>query len=430
MTTPPQGPGRTGRADLPRRGARAAAPPIPTDFAELERRAASGHVAARLGLRRGRRRRGRDDAANRAAFERWQIVPRMLHGDASATCPPSCSAAGCAHPCCWRRSGRRAWSAATATCRSRAARRPSPACPTSSPTRAARRWRTCRGDGRRAALVPALLVHRRAPRRQPDRRAPTASGAEALVVTLDTTMLGWRPQDLNLGSLPFAQGIGIAQYTSRPAVPARSSASGSPPGGPGGRGRQGRVEVTARRAPVAAVDQPRAPRRPPRQPPLPDAARGRRDVPRHLLQPRAHLGRTSATLRDRTDLPFLLKGILHPDDARRAVEVGASGLAAAGLSLLWGRTLMTNPFALSFTELPAKLKRYRRKRNCIGQRLHRRRSRTMANATRKRPWTGIVDAARNVKILTVETFVGDDLDAETGQSLVVVHRRGQIDGSR
>jgi isopentenyl diphosphate isomerase/L-lactate dehydrogenase-like FMN-dependent dehydrogenase len=39
-------------------------------------------------------------------------------------------------------------------------------------------------------------------------------GARALVVTLDTTILGWRPQDLNRGSLPFARGHGIAQYTS------------------------------------------------------------------------------------------------------------------------------------------------------------------------------------------------------------------------
>ena len=43
-----------------------------------------------------------------------------------------------------------------------------------------------------------------------------AAGAKALVVTLDTTMLGWRTQDLDLGSLPFSQGIGIAQYTSDP----------------------------------------------------------------------------------------------------------------------------------------------------------------------------------------------------------------------
>src|SRR4051794_14014494 len=43
-----------------------------------------------------------------------------------------------------------------------------------------------------------------------------AAGCEALVVTLDTTMLGWRPRDLDLGHLPFALGKGIAQYTSDP----------------------------------------------------------------------------------------------------------------------------------------------------------------------------------------------------------------------
>ena len=43
-----------------------------------------------------------------------------------------------------------------------------------------------------------------------------ASGCEAVVVTLDTTMLGWRPRDLDLGHLPFALGKGIAQYTSDP----------------------------------------------------------------------------------------------------------------------------------------------------------------------------------------------------------------------
>src|SRR5699024_5766619 len=40
--------------------------------------------------------------------------------------------------------------------------------------------------------------------------------AGALVVTLDTTTLGWRPWDLDLGSLPFTRGVGISQYTSDP----------------------------------------------------------------------------------------------------------------------------------------------------------------------------------------------------------------------
>jgi isopentenyl diphosphate isomerase/L-lactate dehydrogenase-like FMN-dependent dehydrogenase len=34
-----------------------------------------------------------------------------------------------------------------------------------------------------------------------------AAGCDALVVTLDTTMLGWRPRDLDLGHLPFALGV-------------------------------------------------------------------------------------------------------------------------------------------------------------------------------------------------------------------------------
>ena len=43
-----------------------------------------------------------------------------------------------------------------------------------------------------------------------------ACGCEAIVVTLDTTMLGWRTRDLELAYLPFLRGKGIAQYTSDP----------------------------------------------------------------------------------------------------------------------------------------------------------------------------------------------------------------------
>lgn len=42
------------------------------------------------------------------------------------------------------------------------------------------------------------------------------AGALGIVITLDTTLLGWRNRDLNLGYLPFLQGKGIAQYTSDP----------------------------------------------------------------------------------------------------------------------------------------------------------------------------------------------------------------------
>ena len=47
-------------------------------------------------------------------------------------------------------------------------------------------------------------------------RRAEACGCGAIVLTLDTTMLGWRPRDLDRGSLPFLSGQGIAQYTSDP----------------------------------------------------------------------------------------------------------------------------------------------------------------------------------------------------------------------
>ncbi|MEO7502180.1 MAG: alpha-hydroxy-acid oxidizing protein [Gemmatimonadaceae bacterium] len=43
-----------------------------------------------------------------------------------------------------------------------------------------------------------------------------ASGYSAIVVTLDTTMLGWRERDLANAFLPFLQGQGIANYASDP----------------------------------------------------------------------------------------------------------------------------------------------------------------------------------------------------------------------
>jgi len=47
-------------------------------------------------------------------------------------------------------------------------------------------------------------------------RRAEAIQCSALVVTLDTTMLGWRIRDLNLGFSPFLHGKGIAQYYSDP----------------------------------------------------------------------------------------------------------------------------------------------------------------------------------------------------------------------
>ena len=58
-----------------------------------------------------------------------------------------------------------------------------------------------------------------------------ACGCEAIAVTLDTTVLGWRPRDLEPAFLPFLRGKGIAQYTSDP-VFRRLASEGAAPDGP------------------------------------------------------------------------------------------------------------------------------------------------------------------------------------------------------
>src|SRR5207237_8577551 len=43
------------------------------------------------------------------------------------------------------------------------------------------------------------------------------AGYSALVVTLDTYLYGWRERDLQLAWLPFAHGLGLANYVTDPA---------------------------------------------------------------------------------------------------------------------------------------------------------------------------------------------------------------------
>ena len=57
------------------------------------------------------------------------------------------------------------------------------------------------------------------------------------MVTLDTTVLGWRTRDLELAYLPFLRGKGIAQYTSDPVF--QRLLDEEPPGPPGAAPRPG-----------------------------------------------------------------------------------------------------------------------------------------------------------------------------------------------
>ncbi|WP_179409765.1 alpha-hydroxy-acid oxidizing protein [Microbacterium esteraromaticum] len=152
-----------------------------------------------------------------------------------------------------------------------------------------------------------------------------ASGCEAIVVTLDTHLLGWRTRDLDLAYLPFTRGMGIAQYTSDPVfqklVQQRASASS---------GDSPAVRVTpktiaagvsiARRG--AALTGSRSLRDNLRSP-----------LPRAAVETFLDVFSTPtltwddlAKAREWTSLPIILKGIVHPDDAERAADAGADGV--------------------------------------------------------------------------------------------------------
>lgn len=146
-------------------------------------------------------------------------------------------------------------------------------------------------------------------------RRAEAAGYGAIVVTLDTTELGWRPRDLDLGYLPFMRARGIANYLSDPVfrtmpVPAEAARPGFSPG------------VLA-----SVVEMMRAWRRGPA--PKGASPREAAEAVRRFI---AIYSRPSLSwvdlpfLRSCTRLPILLKGILHPDDARRALDAGIDGL--------------------------------------------------------------------------------------------------------
>ena len=150
-------------------------------------------------------------------------------------------------------------------------------------------------------------------------RRAEACGCGAIVVTLDTTILGWRPRDLAPAFLPFLRGKGIAQYTSDPVF---TRLLGEP-SEDGLGSREPRPTLTALRTLIQLTRR------------YPDSflrtlrsGSGRAAVQRFV----EIYSRPSLTwedlpfLRERTRLPILLKGIVHPDDARRAVDEGMDGL--------------------------------------------------------------------------------------------------------
>jgi lactate 2-monooxygenase len=118
-------------------------------------------------------------------------------------------------------------------------------------------------------------------------RRAEAAGYAAIVVTVDTLVLGWRPRDLRNAYLPFRQGEGIAQFTSDPVF-------------------RSRLAVAPEEDPLVAAGT--------------------------MLSMFPNLGLRwddLAWLREVTSLPLLVKGVLTAEDARRARDAGADAIVVS-----------------------------------------------------------------------------------------------------
>jgi isopentenyl diphosphate isomerase/L-lactate dehydrogenase-like FMN-dependent dehydrogenase len=109
------------------------------------------------------------------------------------------------------------------------------------------------------------------------------AGYRALIVTLDSWITGWRPRDLHTANFPQLRGYVLANYFSDPYFRKRLATSPE-------------------------------------------------DDPRAAVQEWVKIFGLSvgwddlAWMRDVTSLPIVLKGINHPDDARRAKDHGVDGI--------------------------------------------------------------------------------------------------------
>jgi lactate 2-monooxygenase len=114
-----------------------------------------------------------------------------------------------------------------------------------------------------------------------------AAGYGAIVVTLDTLTLGWRDRDLRNGYLPFLRGEGLAQFFSDPLFLERLESA---------------PEEDLQTASLMALAA------------FPNLALTWRDL---------------AWLRERTELPVLVKGVLTAEDARLALDHGVDGIVVS-----------------------------------------------------------------------------------------------------
>lgn len=146
------------------------------------------------------------------------------------------------------------------------------------------------------------------------------SGCVAIVVTLDTTLLGWRTRDLDNAYLPFLYGMGLAQYISDPVFQHLINDT-VPQDGPAPKLTVRLLRSLwemASRYPGSTLNNLR------KQTPL----RAIRKFIEIYMNPALQWDDLQR-LRAMTNLPVLLKGIQHPDDARKAVDYGMDGMVVS-----------------------------------------------------------------------------------------------------
>ncbi|HMG88883.1 MAG TPA: lactate 2-monooxygenase [Chryseolinea sp.] len=143
-------------------------------------------------------------------------------------------------------------------------------------------------------------------------------GCSAIVVTLDTTLLGWRPRDLDLGYLPFLEGKGIAQYTSDPVFDKMLEEPEQT------ERLKRKVNLQSIQALVTMVN---------KYPGNNFFKKLKSGKPLRAIRKFVDTYSNSRTtwdglkfLRAQTKLPILLKGILHPEDALKAIDNGMDGI--------------------------------------------------------------------------------------------------------
>jgi lactate 2-monooxygenase len=268
-------------------GLAGAVPGLPTNLHELEAAAAEVLTPEAFGYIAGGAGSGDSVRENAEAFRRWRIVPRMLtdvsHPSYASTVLGTELAVplllapvgvlGIAHE-----GGESAVARAAATAGV-------PMILSSASSTAMEEVAEANGGGQRwyqlywpkDRTVAASLLAR-----------AKASGFTALVITLDTRMLAWRPRDLDQAYLPFLRGIGIQNYLSDPAFGAALAAAG------------------------------------------PDDS-----LMAAVLQYTRMFGDPSLTwddlsfARDHWDGPIVLKGILSAADAERAAAAGMDGIVVS-----------------------------------------------------------------------------------------------------